>query len=115
MSERQNDKVMPMDSNGFKPKTVATGMGKVTMAIPQVREYVFWLSLRKDCDFYPSSLEKGIRSERALKLALAEMYVQGVSTRKVAAITEQTCGFAVSSSQVSKATAELDEQLLATR
>ena len=92
-------------SNGFKPKTVATRMGKVTMAIPQVR----------DCDFYPSSLEKGIRSERALKLALAEMYVQGVSTRKVAAITEQMCGFSVSSSQVSKATAELDEQLQAWR
>ena len=92
-------------ANGFKPKTVATRMGKVTMAIPQVR----------DCDFHPSSLEKGIRSERALKLALAEMYVQGVSTRKVAAITEQMCGFAVSSSQVSKATAELDEQLQAWR
>jgi len=92
-------------ANGFKPKTVATRMGKVTMAIPQVR----------DCDFYPSSLEKGIRSERALKLALAEMYVQGVSTRKVAAITEQMCGFAVSSSQVSQATAELDEQLQAWR
>jgi len=92
-------------ANGFKPKTVATRVGKVTMAIPQVR----------DCDFYPSSLEKGIRSERALKLALAEMYVQGVSTRKVASITEQMCGFAVSSSQVSKATAELDEQLLAWR
>ena len=80
-------------------------MGKVTFDIPQVRE----------SDFYPSSLEKGIRSERALKLALAEMYVQGVSTRKVAAITEQMCGFAVSSSQVSKATAELDEQLHAWR
>ena len=92
-------------ANGFKPKTVATRIGKVTMAIPQVR----------DCDFYPSSLEKGIRSERALKLALAEMYVQGVSTGKVAAITEQMCGFAVSSSQVSQATAELDEQLQAWR
>jgi len=92
-------------ANGFKPKTVATRMGKITMAIPQVR----------DCDFYPSSLDKGIRSERALKLALAEMYVQGVSTRKVSAITEQMCGFSVSSSQVSKATAELDEQLQAWR
>ena len=92
-------------ANGYKPKTMATRVGKITFDIPQVRE----------SDFYPSSLEKGIRSERALKLALAEMYVQGVSTRKVAAITEQMCGFAVSSSQVSKATAELDEQFLATR
>jgi putative transposase len=88
-------------ANGFKPKTVATRVGKVTFAIPQVRE----------SDFYPSALEKGMRSERALKLALAEMYVQGVSTRKVAAITEQMCGFEVSSSQVSKATAELDAEL----
>jgi putative transposase len=92
-------------ANGYKPKTMATRVGKITFDIPQVRE----------SDFYPSSLEKGIRSERALKLALAEMYVQGVSTRKVAAITEQMCGFQVSSSQVSKATAELDEQLQAWR
>lgn len=92
-------------ANGFKPKTMATRVGKITFDIPQVRE----------SDFYPSSLERGIRSERALKLALAEMYVQGVSTRKVAAITEQMCGFEVSSSQVSKATAELDDQLQAWR
>jgi transposase-like protein len=49
-----------------------------------------------------------LRSERALTLALAEMYVQGVSTRKVAAITEQLCGTAVSSTQVSRAAAQLD-------
>src|SRR4029078_7062956 len=61
--------------------------------------------------FYPKSLEKGLRSERALKIALAEMYVQGVSTRKVAAITEKLCGFEVSSTQVSQAAAALDEQI----
>jgi transposase-like protein len=68
-------------------------------------------------------LEKGIRLERALKLALVEMYVQGVSTRrpkvasdrKVAAITEQLCGFEVSSTQVSRAAAELDGRLSAWR
>ncbi|MCP3892589.1 MAG: hypothetical protein GY702_27495 [Desulfobulbaceae bacterium] len=38
----------------------------------------------RDCEFNPQSLERGLRSERALKVALAEMYVQGVSTRKVA-------------------------------
>ena len=92
-------------ANGFKPKTIATRMGKITFAVPQVR----------DGNFYPQSLEKGLRSERALKLALAEMYVQGVSTRKVAAITEQLCGFSVSSTQVSQATALLDEQLQAWR
>jgi putative transposase len=92
-------------ANGYKSKTVATRVGKITFDVPQVRQG----------DFYPNSLEKGIRSERALKLALAEMYIQGVSTRKVAAITEQLCGFEVSSTQVSKATALLDEQLEAWR
>jgi transposase-like protein len=66
-------------------------------------------------EFYPSALEKGVRSERALKLAVAEMYVQGVSTRKVAAITEQLCGLEVTSSQVSRAAQALDEELEAWR
>jgi len=88
-------------ANGYKPKTVATRVGKITFDVPQVREG----------GFYPQALEKGLRSERALKLALAEMYVQGVSTRKVAAITEQLCGFEVTAAQVSRATATLDDQL----
>jgi transposase-like protein len=66
-------------------------------------------------EFYPSALEKDIRSERALKLAVAEMYVQGVSSRKVAAITEQLCGLEVTSSQVSRAAAALDDELKAWR
>lgn len=53
----------------------------------------------------------GLRSERALKLALAERYVTGVSTRKVARITEALCGFEVSSSEVSRCTARLDGEL----
>jgi transposase-like protein len=85
-------------ANGFKPKTVNTRIAPITFDIPQVREG----------DFYPQALEKGLRSERALTLALAEMYVQGVSTRKVAAITERLCGTGVSSTQVSKAAALLD-------
>ncbi len=88
-------------ANGFKPKTMATRLGHIEFAIPQVREG----------GFYPHALEKGLRSERALNLALVEMYVQGVSTRKVAAIVEQLCGSAVSSSQVSRAAARLDEIL----
>jgi transposase-like protein len=86
-------------ANGFKPKQLRTRVGDLDLRVPQVRS----------SQFYPSALERGTRSERALKLALAEMYVQGVSTRKVAAITEQLCGFEVTSSQVSRATAELDE------
>lgn len=88
-------------ANGFKPKTVKTRMGEITFSVPQVREG----------GFYPSALEKGLRSERALTITLAEMYVQGVSTRKVKAITEQLCGAEVSSTQVSRATAQLDEVL----
>jgi transposase-like protein len=66
-------------------------------------------------EFYPTVLERGERSERALKLAVAEMYVQGVSTRKVAAITQELCGLEVSSVQVSRAAVLLDEELHAWR
>ena len=88
-------------ANGYKPKTVNTRVGEITFAIPQVREG----------GFYPSALEKGMRSERALMMTLAEMYVQGVSTRKVKAITEQMCGVEVSAMQVSRAAKQLDEVL----
>lgn len=93
-------------ANGFKDKTLTTRLGDITFDIPQVRP---------GFAFYPSSLEKGIRSEQALKLALAEMYVQGVSTRKVAAVVEQLCGSSVSSTQVSKCAAKLDIELHAWR
>ena len=90
-------------ANGFKPKTLKTRLGPITFAIPQVRG---------DVEFYPSALDKGIRSEQALKLALAEMYIQGVSTRKVSAILEELCGTSVSSTHVSQCAARLDADLL---
>ncbi|RRE05158.1 hypothetical protein EAO24_30835 [Klebsiella pneumoniae] len=62
-------------------------------------------------EFYPSCIEKGMRSERALKLAIAEMYVKGVSTRRVSDIVEILCGTEVSSSQVSRLAKELDEEI----
>jgi transposase-like protein len=89
-------------ANGFKPKTLNTRVGPIQFRVPQVRGGL---------EFYPSALEKGVRSEQALKLALAEMYVQGVSTRKVSAIVEQLCGTSVSSTQVSQCAAKLDAQL----
>jgi putative transposase len=92
-------------ANGYKAKTIKTRLGEITFDIPQVREG----------GFYPGALEKGLRSERALTLTLAEMYVQGVSTRRVAAITEQLCGASISSTQVSRAAALLDEVLEAWR
>ena len=59
-------------ANGFKDKTVATRVGRLKLKLPQVR----------NLSFYAKSLERGCRSEKALKRAIAEMYVKGVSTRK---------------------------------
>ena len=92
-------------ANGFKNKTVKTRLGALTLKVPQTR----------DSEFYPSSLEKGLRSERALLLAIAEMYVQGVSTRRVKKIVEELCGMEVNSTQVSRAAAQLDDLLGAWR
>ena len=89
-------------ANGYKPKTVDTRMGKLMVNVPQVRGGI---------QFYPSALEKGCRSERALKLAIAEMYVQGVSTRRVTDVLEKMCGLTVSSTQVSRVAQILDEEL----
>jgi transposase-like protein len=87
-------------ANGFKPKRLKTRVGELELAVPKTR----------GVPFYPSALERGSRSERALKAAVAEMYVQGVTTRKVAAVMEELCGFDVTSSQVSRAVALLDEE-----
>ncbi len=92
-------------ANGFKDKAVKSRLGELNLRVPQAR----------GVEFYPSALERGERSERALKLAVAEMYVQGVSTRKVAAITKELCGLDVTSSQVSRAAEELDKELEAWR
>jgi len=88
-------------ANGFKPRRLKTRIGPLELAVPQVR----------GAKFYPRALERGSRSEKALRLALAEMYVQGVSTAKVTRITEELCGCEISSSDVSRATALLDEDL----
>jgi putative transposase len=88
-------------ANGFKPRQLKTRVGPLHLRVPQVR----------GATFYPQALERGSRSEKALRLALAEMYVQGVSTRKVSQITEELCGCEISSSDVSRATALLDEEL----
>ena len=87
-------------ANGYKPKELQTRMGALELRVPQVR----------GLGFYPQSLERGSRSEKALKLAIAEMYLTGVSTRKVTDITEKLCGLEVSSTQVSRLTQELDGQ-----
>lgn len=88
-------------ANGFKDKTLHTRVGDLHLKVPQTR----------GADFYPQALERGVRSERALTAALVEMYVCGVSTRKVSRIVEDLCGREVSSSTVSRLTSQLDEEL----
>jgi transposase-like protein len=94
-------------ANGFKQKTVMTRVGEQTFDVPQVR----------GGGFYPSALDKGTRTERALNVALAEMYVQGVSTRKVITVLQALLGpeVAISSTQVSRAAEQLDTGLAAWR
>ena len=94
-------------ANGFKPKTVMTRVGELTFEVPQVR----------GGGFYPSALEKGSCTEQALNIALAEMYVQGVSTRKVITVLQSLLGpeVSISSSQVSRAAEQLDVGLAAWR
>ena len=96
--------------NGYKEKRLRSRVGQLRLSIPQVRDLAPGTE-----GFYPKSLERGLRSERALTLALAEMYVQGVSTRRVREITRELCGLEVSSSDVSRAAALLDEELAAWR
>ena len=90
-------------ANGYKPKTITTGSGKIQLQIPQVRG--------SDRPFYPKSLERGSRSDRALRMAVAEMYVKGVSTRKVQSIFSELCDVNITADQVSRATQELDAAL----
>lgn len=96
-------------ANGFKAKSVRSRVGELALRVSQVRP----LPGGESVAFYPRSLERGLRSERALKLVIAEMYVQGVSTRRVTEITRELCGLDVTSSQVSRTAAELDTKLSA--
>jgi len=87
--------------NGFKEKSLLTRSGELELLVPQTRS----------SNFYPSCLEKGEQVEQALKLALAEAYVQGVSTRRMKAVTEELCGKEISSTQISRFAEVLDEEV----
>ena len=89
-------------ANGFKNKTIQTRVGEIDLNVPQVRG---------DVSFYPSAIEKGLRSERALNHAICEMYIQGVSTRRVQPILKMLCGMTISREKVSQVAQELDEEL----
>src|SRR5687768_6221305 len=91
--------------NGTKPRTLVTRVGTLHLAVPQDRDAAFSTEL----------FARYQRSEQALVATLLEMYLQGVSTRKVAAITEELCGTGFSKSQVSALTGRLDGELGAWR
>ena len=91
--------------NGYRPRTLTTRVGKLELLVPRDREG----------RFSPELFQRYQRSEKGFVLALMEMYVQGVSTRRVKKITEQLCGIEVSSSQVSKLSSNLDEHIKAWR
>lgn len=89
--------------SGYYGRTLVTRVGKLELRVPQDRAGRFSTEL----------FERYQRSERALVATLAEMYVQGVSTRKVKAITEELCGHAFSASSISAINKRLDESLKA--
>lgn len=89
--------------NGYKPRRIKTRVGEIELSVPQSRNEPFRSQL----------FNRYQRSERAFLLALQEMVIQGVSTRKVRKITERLCGITFSKSMVSKLTTELDEDIQA--
>ena len=88
---------------GCKPRSVQSRVGKLDLLVPQVRD--------SSEPFYPRTLQRGCRSERALPLAAAEMYVQGVSTRRVETVFKALGIESFSAEQVSNAAKEMDEEL----
>ena len=87
--------------SGYYRRRLVTRVGTISLRVPQDRSGHFSTQV----------FEQYQRSEKALVAALAQMYVQGVSTRKVAAITEELCGHEFSASSISEITRRLDEQL----
>lgn len=87
--------------SGHYRRRLVTRVGTLELRVPQDREGLFTTEV----------FARYQRSEKALLLALAEMYIQGVSTRKVRAVTEELCGHAFSASAVSEVTKTLDEEL----
>ena len=95
-------------ANGYKPKRIDTPAGTVSVRVPKTADH-------DGQPFYPQSLERGRRSVRAVMLAVAEMYVKGVSTREAEAVMREFGIESLSSSQVSRAAKLLDDELAAWR
>jgi transposase-like protein len=95
-------------ANGYKPKRLDTPAGTVTVQVPKTAGH-------DGEPFYPQSLERGRRSVRAVMLAVAEMYIKGVSTREAEVVMREFGIESLSSSQVSRAATLLDDELEAWR
>jgi putative transposase len=91
--------------DGYKPRALRTRVGPLNLLVPQDREGTFSTRL----------FSRYQRNEKALVLALMEMYIEGVSTRNVKDITEAFCGTSVSKSLVSSLAGSLDLELNAWR
>jgi putative transposase len=88
--------------NGTKSRQLGTRVGRLELSVPQTR----------GCEpYHPSMFARWQRSERALLVACAEMYFQGVSTRKVQDVLDEMCGMEISAATVSRVASELDEKL----
>ena len=91
--------------NGYRERKLCTRVGTLTLKVPQTR----------DGSFSTEIFRRYQRHEQAFVLGLMEMYLQGVSTRKVTHITEELCGVSFSKSTVSQLSVELDARLQAWR
>jgi len=87
--------------SGYYPRRLVTRVGTMELRVPQDRQGRFSTQL----------FERYQRSEKALVAALVEMYVQGVSTRKIKTITEELCGHEFSASAISELNVKLDGEL----
>lgn len=110
LMEKQRDEYIQVDEyvrdqerqsqrNGYYDRTYTTRIGKLELIVPRTR----------DGQFSPTLFERYQRNEKALLTTMLEMYVQGVSTRKVSKVVEELCGKQISKSFVSSLTAQLDE------
>src|SRR5690625_3087170 len=98
VSEYERSDSRTSQRNGYYERNWTTRIGTLELKVPRTH----------DGKFSPTLFERYQRNEKALLASMLEMYISGVSTRKVSNIVEQLCGTSVSKSFVSKLTAELD-------
>lgn len=98
----QRDKNRTAQRNGYYQRDLTTRIGTINLNVPRTR----------DGNFSTDIFERYQRNEKALVTTMLEMYVSGVSTRKVGQVVETLCGKSVSKSYVSSITKLLDEEVI---